>query len=51
MATGTAFDLPMLIQVERLSKERQPDSEDVDLEKLWGLRNRIRLCRWAMAIG
>ena len=36
VVTGTAFDLPMVIQVERLSKEKQPDSEDVDLEKLWG---------------
>jgi uncharacterized protein len=36
VATGTAFDLPMLIQVEHLSKEKQPDGEDVDLDKLWG---------------
>lgn len=33
--TGTAFDLPMLLQVDELEKEKQPDSEDVDLEMLW----------------
>lgn len=36
VVTGTAFDLPMLLQVGRLEKEKQPDSEDVDLEVLWG---------------
>lgn len=36
VVTGTAFDLPMLLQVDRLEKEKQPDSEDVDLEDLWG---------------
>lgn len=33
--TGTTFDMPLLIQVERLNSEQQPDSEDVDLEELW----------------
>ena len=33
--TGTAFDLPMVLQVNELAKEKQPDSEDVDLEALW----------------
>lgn len=33
--TGTAFDLPMLLQVDELEKVKQPDSEDVDLEMLW----------------
>lgn len=33
--TGTSFDLPMVLQIERLAKEKQPDSEDVDLENLW----------------
>tara|TARA_Y100000588_G_scaffold38847_1_gene37186 strand:- start:327 stop:2078 length:1752 start_codon:yes stop_codon:yes gene_type:complete len=33
--TGTAFDLPMLLQVDELEKEKQPDSEDVDLQVLW----------------
>ena len=36
IVTGTAFDLPLLIQVRRLDKEQQPDSEDVDLDALWG---------------
>ena len=33
--TGTAFDLPMLLQINELEKEMQPDSEDVNLEGLW----------------
>lgn len=36
VVTGTAFDLPMVIQVDRLPSDKQPASEDVDLEKLWG---------------
>ena len=35
IVTGTAFDLPLLIQVNLLIKDKQPDSEDVDLESLW----------------
>lgn len=35
IVTGTAFDLPLLIQVNLLVKDQQPDSEDVDLEVLW----------------
>jgi DNA helicase HerA-like ATPase len=37
IVTGTAFDLPLLLQVDELEKNKQPDSEDVDLEKLWEL--------------
>jgi len=33
--TGTSFDLPMVLQVDKLDIARQPDSEDVNLEKLW----------------
>ena len=33
--TGTAFELPMVIQVDRLPSDKQPASEDVDLERLW----------------
>lgn len=33
--TGTSFDLPMTLQIDRLHLSRQPDSEDVNLEKLW----------------
>lgn len=36
VVTGTAFELPMVIQVDCLPSDKQPDSEDVDLEKLWG---------------
>lgn len=35
VVTGTAFELPMVIQIDRLPTGRQPDSEDVDLDKLW----------------
>lgn len=35
VVTGTSFPLPMIVQVERLEKVKQPDSEDVDLEVLW----------------
>ncbi|WP_273793191.1 ATP-binding protein [Brucella anthropi] len=35
VVTGTSFDIPMLLQVDKLSKEEEPDSGDVDLEKLW----------------
>jgi hypothetical protein len=35
VVTGTAFELPMVIQVDRLPSEKQPASEDVDLEVLW----------------
>lgn len=35
VVTGTAFELPMVIQVDRLPSGKQPASEDVDLDKLW----------------
>lgn len=35
VVTGTSFDLPMILQIDRLEKTKQPDSEDVDLEILW----------------
>ena len=35
VVTGTAFELPMVIQVDRLLDGKQPASEDVDLDKLW----------------
>jgi hypothetical protein len=37
--TGTAFDLPLTIQVKRLDKRYQPDSEDIDLTSLWSVEN------------
>lgn len=33
--TGTSFDLPMTLQIDKLEISRQPDSEDVNLAKLW----------------
>lgn len=33
--TGTTFDIPMLVQVDRLPDNKKPDSRDVDLEELW----------------
>ncbi|MDR6264860.1 ATP-binding protein [Roseobacter sp. N2S] len=35
VVTGTTFDIPMLLQIDRLDLEREPDSKDVDLNKLW----------------
>ena len=35
VVTGTAFELPMVLQVDRLPSHKQPASEDVDLEQLW----------------
>ncbi|MFX4218558.1 ATP-binding protein [Aliarcobacter butzleri] len=37
IVTGTSFDLPMVLQIDRLEKVKQPDSEDVNLEALWSL--------------
>lgn len=38
--TGTAFDLPLVMQVDYIKeKEGRPDSDDVDLEILWGLKD------------
>lgn len=39
IVTGTSFDLPMVLQVEPLDQEKQPDSEDVDLKSLWSMQN------------
>ncbi|MEX5485527.1 ATP-binding protein [Proteus mirabilis] len=36
--TGTSFDLPMLIQVDELSDNSKPDSNDVILENLWSVK-------------
>lgn len=38
VVTGTAFDLPIVMQVDYIeSKESRPASDDVDLAELWGL--------------
>ena len=33
--TGTSFEMPLLIQVEKLSKEKSPASDNADLVNLW----------------
>lgn len=33
--TGTSFDLPVLVQVEKLEKSVAPNSENADLKTLW----------------
>ncbi|HCH0556645.1 TPA: ATP-binding protein [Pseudomonas aeruginosa] len=35
VATGTAFELPLVMQIEQLARDQTPDSEDVDLSILW----------------
>ncbi|UPR52625.1 ATP-binding protein [Vibrio cyclitrophicus] len=41
VVTGTAFDLPIVMQVDYIeSKESRPASDDVDLEELWGLTDK-----------
>ena len=35
IVTGTSFDLPLVMQVDLMATEHQPDSEDVDLAELW----------------
>lgn len=33
--TGTSFEMPLLVQVEKLSENKSPSSENVDLGRLW----------------
>ncbi|NAX49026.1 DUF87 domain-containing protein [Photobacterium halotolerans] len=41
VVTGTAFDLPIVMQVDYIeSKESRPASDDVDLAELWGLADK-----------
>ena len=35
IVTGTSFDLPMVVQFQKLDIEHQPDSDDVNLSDLW----------------
>ncbi len=34
--TGTSFEMPLLIQVEKLPRDESPNSENADLLSLWG---------------
>lgn len=36
VVTGTAFDLPMVVQIDMLPAKGRPDSGDIDLVALWG---------------
>jgi uncharacterized protein len=41
VVTGTAFDLPIVMQVDYIeSKDSRPASDDVDLAELWGLADK-----------
>jgi len=35
VVTGTSFELPMVLQIDLLPTELQPDSSDVPLDRLW----------------
>jgi hypothetical protein len=35
VVTGTTFEIPMLMQIDKLPSEREPDSSDVALNKIW----------------
>lgn len=35
VVTGTSFDLPLLIQVDKMDSRQRPDSDDIDLMQLW----------------
>lgn len=37
IVTGTSFELPLLVQVDRLTKEEVPNSDNADLVRLWGI--------------
>jgi hypothetical protein len=36
IVTGASFDLPVIVQFDQLEKTKRPNSDDVDLSKLWG---------------
>jgi hypothetical protein len=36
IVTGTAFDFPKIIQVDKIeNREERPNSDDIDLEEIW----------------
>lgn len=37
--TGTSFDIPIVVQVDKLKKDVSPNSENADIEKLWKIKN------------
>jgi DNA helicase HerA-like ATPase len=38
IATGTAFDIPLVLQIDELESEKKPDSDDANLSELWGVQ-------------
>lgn len=39
ITTGTSFDFPQIIQVDKIcKKEERPNSDDIDLEEFWSLK-------------
>ncbi|EPU3916304.1 ATP-binding protein [Aeromonas hydrophila] len=34
--TGTSFDIPMVVQFNEMAEGNRPDSDDIDIETLWG---------------
>ena len=43
IVTGTAFDFPKIIQVDKIeNKEERPNSDDIDLEELWEKNEEIK---------
>lgn len=37
IVSGTAFHTPLLVQIDRLAEEKAPQSDTLDLEKLWSI--------------
>jgi len=37
IVSGTAFHTPLLVQIDRLAEDSAPQSDTLDLEKLWGI--------------
>ena len=43
IVTGTAFDFPKIIQVDKIeNREERPNSDDIDLEELWKKNKEIK---------
>lgn len=41
VVTGTAFELPMILKIDPLLKVHRPSSDDVNLEELWALPEKL----------
>lgn len=38
IVTGTSFEMPLLVQVDRLKRDEIPKSEDADLKRIWAVK-------------